>query len=693
MSNSSVEHIVHVGDLHTLPEQQENQRQHQHQQLSSALLLSPLSTPHIDAGRQGLPHTDSQDQQQLTSPMATGTAAASADNALMPGITKKPQRRLRVPTEPLWGTLEFKLYYVLYLIVVPNMLYTMYKASSPGRPEYEKYKHELSQGWMFGRMVDLSDGQWDTFRSHLPAFAGAMLAYVALNRLFRAAVVRQRCRGFLQSPASVRGALPTLWFPCTFATAFVVALSGTSTIFIFALVSGNYLVAKKCGGQRWAPLAFWAYNMAMLFSNEHFKGYEFARMAGSLAWLDEWRGILRRWDVTFNITMLRMVSFAMDYHWRVGQKAESSSRQVDAIAAKSPGSEKERVEHSCFAQDYCFANYWAYLFYPPLYLTGPIITFNSFISQMRFPSSGISPRSTVVYGFRLLASILLMELMLHTVHCVAISKWGQWDTFTVYEISLFGYMRLTFIWLKLLIIWRFARFWAMADGLETVENMRRCMSNNYSLQQFWRDWHCSYNKWLVRYVYIPLGGRKTSTWNTFVVFTFVALWHDLTMKLLEWAWIIALLFLPEGLATWYFNRPRWSRRPYFRYICSVGGAVNIIAMMIANLVGFGDEGVDKMLDKIFSRSGLVFLVVTYALFNVHLQVMFEWREHGYRKEYAASSHGSSQLELVQRKAATGSASGLSADTSSDFESSLSPAPEPQSLRQRPAPDQNSAYSS
>ncbi|KAJ2406168.1 hypothetical protein GGI10_005250, partial [Coemansia sp. RSA 2530] len=301
--------------------------------------------------------------------------------------------------------------------------------------------------------------------------------------------------------------------------------------------------------------------------------------------------------------------------------------------------------------DYCFANYWAYLLYPPLYLTGPIITFNNFISQMRYPSPSVSVKCTVLYGVRLLVSALLMELILHTVYCVAISKWGHWETFSVYEISLFGYMRLSFIWLKLLIIWRFARFWAMADGLDTVENMRRCMSNNYSLQQFWRDWHCSYNKWIVRYVYIPLGGRKTSTWNTFVVFTFVALWHDLTMRLLQWAWIIALLFMPEGLATWYFNRPRWTRKPYFRLLCSLGGTVNIVAMMIANLVGFGDEGVDKMLAKIFSREGFAFLAVVYVILNMYLQVIFEWREFEYRKEYAAANRDSSTQQWEMADAA------------------------------------------
>ncbi|KAJ2556401.1 glycerol transporter [Coemansia sp. RSA 1933] len=548
---------------------------------------------------------------------------------LLPGTTSASQRRMRTPQPSLLGTPEFKGYYLVYLTVVPTMVYTMYQASSPAREEYRGYEKRLSPGWMLGRMVDLTDGQWATFRSNLPAFAGAMLAYVVLNWVCKAIAAR-RSNGRQSKEGRV---LPALWFPCLFATIFVIVLSGTSTVFILGLTLGNYVLAKTAGGYWWAPAVFWAYNMAMLFANESFRGYEFGRMVAQLAWLDEWRGLLRRWDITFNLTMLRMMSFAMDYHWRRCQDHVMTPREIDRRATQVY-SEKDRIERSRITADYSFANYWAYLMYPPLYLTGPIITFNNFVAQMRQPPS-ISPTSTALYGVRLVVSLLLMELMLHTVHCVAISKWGHWDTFSVYEISMIGYMRLTFIWLKLLIIWRFARFWAMADGLETVENMRRCMSNNYSLQQFWRDWHCSYNRWLVRYVYIPLGGRRTSSWNTFVVFTFVALWHDLSLRLLQWAWLIALLFMPEALATWLFATPRWSAKPYFRFMCSMAGAINIIAMMLANLVGFGDDSVTDMIDKIFSRQGLVFLAATYLALNAHLQVMFELREHEYRKEHAA----------------------------------------------------------
>ena len=104
--------------------------------------------------------------------------------------------------------------------------------------------------------------------------------------------------------------------------------------------------------------------------------------------------------------------------------------------------------------------------------------------------------------------------------------------------------------------------------MDPVENMVRCMANNYSAAGFWRGWHRSYNQWLIRwvlsvlvytqwhliltrnrYIYIPIGGRGSGILATILVFTFVALWHDLTFKLLAWGWLISLFILPEMLLT------------------------------------------------------------------------------------------------------------------------------------------------
>ena len=71
------------------------------------------------------------------------------------------------------------------------------------------------------------------------------------------------------------------------------------------------------------------------------------------------------------------------------------------------------------------------------------------------------------------------------------------------------------------------------------------MTNNYSVAGFWQGWHASFNRWLVRYMYVPLGGSARKLLNVWPVFAFVGVWHDLESKLMGWALLMALFMLPE----------------------------------------------------------------------------------------------------------------------------------------------------
>lgn len=189
-------------------------------------------------------------------------------------------------------------------------------------------------------------------------------------------------------------------------------------------------------------------------------------------------------------------------------------------------------------------------------MAGPIISFNNFMAQMNNPPKSITRKSIFTYTTRLIGAFLLMETMMHLFYVVAIKDSKSWAGFSSLQIFTLGYFNLNFIWLKLLIIWRFFRLWALFDGVETQENMLICMSNNYSGLEFWRGWHASYNRWLIRYLYIPFGGARRRVLNSFLIFTFVAIWHDIELKLLAWGWLIVLFILPEMVCLQYFCTPK-----------------------------------------------------------------------------------------------------------------------------------------
>lgn len=211
-----------------------------------------------------------------------------------------------------------------------------------------------------------------------------------------------------------------------------------------------------------------------------------------------------------------------------------------------------------------------------------------------------------------------MELLLHFDYCVAISKGNPvWSDYTPKQLSLLSYFNLHVLWLKLLLPWRFFRLWSLIDGIDPPENMIRCLSDNPSTVAFWRGWHKSYNRWIIRYLYIPLGGSSSRTWldmarsavNYALVFTFVALWHDISLNLLVWGWLIVLFMLPEVIAGFIFPRKKWENNlTAYRVLCGIGVVGNLMMMMMANLVGFavGVDGLKSIIHGIFKDySGLL----------------------------------------------------------------------------------------
>ncbi|KAG0245828.1 MBOAT, membrane-bound O-acyltransferase family-domain-containing protein [Mortierella sp. GBAus27b] len=552
---------------------------------------------------------------QQEQPEGSSQAAAPTQ-----GYKKRIQDRTTKP--PLWHTTEFYIYYFIFVTAVPYMFKTAHDAGSKSNPNYERFKDLLEDGW-FGFKVDNSDEQYANFRNNLPVLFVVMSAYLVSSHLFQLVFVPVTP---LKSPLQT---LYRTYFFLAFSGAYLYYMFGNSIIKIVAIVTINYLIAKLGGSSRLMPALTWTFNIAILFMNEKYQGYTFASLHESLAWLDENTGLNSRWDVNFNFTMLRLVSFNLDYYWSLRQTRESSSKEDKEVGSMT---DKERVSTPAFAEDYNFIYYLAYTLYAPLCVAGPIITFNDFISQLRYPKY-IPLKTKAMWVGRLIFALLTMEFVMHYMHMVAISKRQAWDNDPILQICMVGLFNLVMIWLKLMIIWRFFRLWALLDDIEAPENMIRCVVNNYSALGFWRSWHKSYNLWILRYIYIPLGGTQYALYNIWIVFTFVAVWHDINLKLLAWGWLISLFILPEIIASKIFSKKKWGNWPFYRHLCAAGAVFNILLMMIANLVGFciGVDGVKQMISDLLSPEGSMTIFLCLCAIFVAVQIMFEVREEEKRR--------------------------------------------------------------
>ncbi|KAL2044884.1 hypothetical protein N7G274_002659 [Stereocaulon virgatum] len=579
---------------------------------------------------------------------------------------------------PRWKSPEFFYHALVFLVVVPLMFKTVYDVSKSSHPEYHRFAHLLSPGWIPGRMVDNSDSQYSSFRENVPYLFLLMTLHPLLRRLFDIfySPVDQASKSKLKittiggnSPLSSdyaraeRRLNERVTFDVGFSILFLIALHGFSAPKILMILYINYTIATQLH-RDYVPAATWIFNIAILFANELGRGYPYSDLANFLSswsylrdspkrdpianWgtvLDSYGGLTPRWEILFNVTVLRLISFNLDYYWSLDRTEGSPIEKKQFDPANL--SERDRVDIPAKHQDYSFRNYLAYTLYAPLYLAGPILTFNDYISQQRYAPQSIDWNRTLLYGIRFLICLLSMEVMIHFTYVIAISKaQPAWAVYTPFQLSMLGYFSLHHIWLKLLLPWRLFRLWSLLDGIDPPENVVRCMSDNYSVFGFWRGWHRSYNRWIIRYIYIPLGGsggpstrgklgQVRAVFNLLVSFTFVAMWHDIQLRLLVWGWLISLFVLPETITTLLFPRKSWEKhKEAYRVICGIGAVGNILMMMSANLVGFavGLDGLKGLVQGIVgSYSGLFFLAVACAALYTGVQIMFELREQELRR--------------------------------------------------------------
>ncbi|KAK6465181.1 MBOAT, membrane-bound O-acyltransferase family-domain-containing protein [Scheffersomyces coipomensis] len=535
-----------------------------------------------------------------------GRLAPSENQLKRQAIIKKvgPQSR--------WSTLEFKFYGIVFAIVVPLMFKTAMDASNETNANYTRFAHLLSNGWLFGRKVDNSDQQYRFFRDNFLMLCGLIVAHCSLRRIL----------------TPLLGIPKRTYFDFVFGIVFIIGAHGTNSLRILIHVLIIYGLAKYIPSNKIAVIAVWVYGISTLFINDNFRTVKF----GISAIDNGFSGIISRWDVFFNFTLLRMLSFSLDYLEKKRLKTPPNDKEILDLSYLD---DRQRLEAPLPLGEYNFLNYIAYLTYTPLFIAGPIITFNDYIYQSNYqPLASVKNyKRTLIYFLRLLFCIFVMEFILHFMYVVAVSKTKAWYGDSPFQISMIGMFNLNIIWLKLLIPWRLFRFWSLLDGIDPPENMIRCMDNNFSALAFWRAWHRSYNKWIVRYIYVPLGGGgKYRIVNSLFVFSFVAIWHDIELKLLMWGWLVVVFLMPEILATMTFKR--FEEEWWFRYLCGFGAVINIWMMMIANLFGFclGKDGTLILLHDLFKTySGIQFFILSSGALFVASQVMFELRESEKRR--------------------------------------------------------------
>ena len=150
----------------------------------------------------------------------------------------------------------------------------------------------------------------------------------------------------------------------------------------------------------------------------------------------------------------------------------------------------------------------------------------------------------------------------------------------------------------------FSGYSDMAIGLGRMFGFHFPENFNYpyiarSVQEFWRRWHMSLSAWFRDYVYIPLGGNRTSTgrlyFNLVLVFFLCGLWHGASWTFVIWGLFHGLFLVLErvGLGKRLERIPQVIRHAYLLIVVMIGWVffraetLSSARSILAAMAGFG----------------------------------------------------------------------------------------------------------
>ncbi|XP_047280762.1 protein-cysteine N-palmitoyltransferase HHAT isoform X7 [Homo sapiens] len=181
---------------------------------------------------------------------------------------------------------------------------------------------------------------------------------------------------------------------------------------------------------------------------------------------------------------------------------------------------------------YSFPWMLAYVFYYPVLHNGPILSFSEFIKQMQQQEHDSLKASLCVLALglgRLLCWWWLAELMAHLMYMHAIySSIPLLETVSCWTLGGLALAQVLFFYVKYLVLFGVPALLMRLDGL-TPPALPRCVSTMFSFTGMWRYFDVGLHNFLIRYVYIPVGGSQHgllgTLFSTAMTFAFVSYWH------------------------------------------------------------------------------------------------------------------------------------------------------------------------
>ncbi len=266
-----------------------------------------------------------------------------------------------------------------------------------------------------------------------------------------------------------------------------------------------------------------------------------------------------------------------------------------------------------------------YLSYFPIILSGPIERAGNLIPQLKkLNSRPIKPvfDSVKLILFGLFCKVVLADKLNMVIYPVFMDIGFQPGGNILLATFIFGIQ----------IFLDFYSYCIIALALSEILGIQ--VTNNFnhpyfstSFKDFWHRWNITLFKWFKDYIYIPLGGSKSTTLrlniNVMIVFIISGIWHGASLTFILWGIYLGFIYVAEAFITRHLKlrMPDTVKRILLLTLLLFGWLLfkvtnfEDLSLALTNLVSFGPNYFDFEIINISGFSFFIFLGIVTIFFE------------------------------------------------------------------------------